>query len=112
MQRPTHILVTREEIARAGSVKIALDEALSSAALEMTPRAMTAYEAVGSLPTEADGAEIAVHVEVTNEEEVREAIGAGAESVVIVGVSEEETERLREIVRGLRRDLRLEEEEG
>lgn len=107
MPQHRNILVTRGEIARAGSLRAAVEEALSLAASGMTPRAMTAYEATGMAPTEADGTGIVVQVEVGNEEELREAIAAGAEAVVIVGVSKEEAERLGEIARGLG-DLKLE----
>ena len=102
MQQPKHILVTRKEIARSGGVRGAMEEALSLAALEMTPQAMTAYEAAGSGPTEADGAGIVVQVEVTNEQELREALGAGAEAVVVSGANTEQARQLREIARALR----------
>jgi len=102
------IVVTRSQIAAAGGVKAALEEALSLAALQMTPRAMTAYEAVGSAPTEEDGAGVMVQIEVQNEEELREAIGSGAETVLLVGVDGAEARRLEEIARGLREDLRIE----
>jgi len=102
-------LVGRAEIALAGGIKAALDEALSLAALQMTSRALTAYEAVGSMPAEADGTAMMVQVVVGNEEELREAIGAGAEAVLIEGVSAEEGRRLGEIARGLRGDCVVEE---
>ena len=102
------VLVTRGEIARAGGVQAAFEEALSLAGLGMTPRAMTAYEAVGMEETEADGAGIFVQVEVGSEAELREAIAAGAEAVLIVGVGVEEGERLRKIARGLRGDCLIE----
>jgi len=104
------ILVGRAEIALAGGIKAALDEALSLAALRMTPRAITAYEAVGSVPSEEDGAAVIVQIVVGNEAELREAIGAGAEAVLIEGVSAEEGRRLGEIARGLRGDCVVEEE--
>jgi hypothetical protein len=107
--KPGKILVGRAEIALAGGIKAALDEALSLAALQMTPRALTAYEAVGSMPAEADGTAMMVQVVVGNEEELREAIGAGAEAVLIEGVSAEEGRRLGEIARGLRGDCVVEE---
>ena len=100
-------MVTREQSATAGGVKAALEEALSLAALQMTPRAMTAYEAVGSTPTEEDGAGVIVEIEVRNEEELREAIEAGAEGVLLVG-SAEEARRLTEIARSLRADCAVE----
>src|SRR5215468_2222828 len=102
------IVVTRAQIAAAGGVKAALEEALSLAALQMTPRAMTVYEAVGSAPTEEDGAGVMVQIEVQNEEELREAIGSGAEAVLLVGVDGAEARRLEEIAGGLRGDLRIE----
>jgi hypothetical protein len=102
------ILVGKEEIALAGGIKAALDEAHSFASMKMTPRAITAYEAVGSLPTEVDGAEMVVQISVGDEEELREAIGAGAEAVLLVGVSADEAQRLAKIARGLRADCVVE----
>ena len=78
--------------------------------MRMTPRAITAYEAVGSAPTEDDGVGLVVQIVVGNEEELREAIGAGAQAVLLVGVSTEEARRLGEIARGLRGDCLVEEE--
>ena len=106
--KPGKILVGRAEIALAGGIKAALDEAHSSASMRMTPRAITAYEAVGSAPSEEDGAALMVQISVGNEEELREAIGAGAEAVLLDGVSAEEARRLAEIARGLRADCVVE----
>jgi hypothetical protein len=108
MEKVGRILVGKEEIALAGGIKAALDEAHSFASLRMTPRAITAYEAVGSVPTEEDGAGLMVQIEVRSEGELREAIGAGAEAVLLVGVSAEEARRLAEIARGLRADCVVE----
>ena len=102
------ILVGNKEIALAGGITAALGEALSLAALRMTPRAITAYEAVGSAPAEADGTAMMVQVVVGNEEELREAIGAGAEAVLIQGVSAEEGRRLSELAQALRGDCVVE----
>jgi len=102
------ILIGKREIALAGGIKAALDEALSLSALRMTPRAITAYEAVGRAPTAEDGTEMVVQISVGNEEELREAIGAGAEAVLLVGVSSEEARRLVGIARGLRGDCVVE----
>jgi hypothetical protein len=108
MEKIGRILVGKEEIALAGGIKAALDEAHSAASMRMTPRAITAYEAVGSAPTEADGVGMMVQISVGNEEELREAIGAGAEGVLLQGVSAEEGRRLVEIARGLRGDCLVE----
>lgn len=106
------ILVTREQIAAAGGIKTALDEAHSLASLHMTPRALTAYEAVGSAPTEADGAGVLVQIEVQNEQELREALGAGAQALLLIGASPLEAHRLAEIARGLRADCLVEVSSG
>jgi hypothetical protein len=102
-RRDKKIVVGRKEIALAGGIKAALDEAHSAASMRMTPRAITAYEAVGSAPSEEDGAGLIVQISVGNEEELREAIGAGAEAVLLGGMSAEEA-------RGLRGDCVVEEE--
>ena len=110
-RRDKKIVVGRKEIERAGGITAALDEAHSAAAMRMTSRAITAYEAVGSAPAEEDGAGLMVQIVVRGEEELREAIGAGAEAVLLEGVSAEEARRLGEIARGLRGDCVVEEEE-
>ena len=109
-RRDKKIVVGRKEIERAGGITAALDEAHSFASMKMTPRAMTAYEAVGSMPAEEDGAAVVVQIVVRDEEELREAIGAGAEAVLLVGVSADEARRLGKIARGLRGDCVVEEE--
>ena len=107
-QRDKKIVVGRKEIERAGGIQAALDEAHSFVSMSMMPREITAYEAVGSGPSEDDGAVGLVQIVVGNESELREAIGAGAEAVWIEGVSAEEMRRLREIGRGLRADCVVE----
>ena len=91
---------------RAGGIKAALGEAHSAASMAMTPRAITAYEAVGSAPTEEDGAALMVQIVVRDEKELREAIGA--EAVLVEGVIGEEARRLSELARALRRDCLVE----
>src|SRR5215475_6623358 len=98
------ILITRKQIAAAGGIKAALDEAHSLASLQMTPRAMTIYEAVGSLPTDTDGAGILVQIEIQNEQELREALEAGAQAVLLNGPNPREAQRLAEIAREFRAD--------
>jgi hypothetical protein len=102
------VLVTRAQIAAAGGVKAVLDEALSLAALQMTPRAITAYEAVGMVPADADGMAFTVIVEVENEAELREAVEAGAEAVRLLIVDATEARRLEGVGRELRGDLKVE----
>jgi hypothetical protein len=109
-RRAGKLLVTKEQIALAGGIKAALDEAHSAVSISMTPRAITAYEAVGSAPAEEDGAGVVVQISVGNEAELREAIEAGAEAVLLEGVSAEEGRRLGEIAQGLRADCMVEKE--
>lgn len=106
--RARKIVVRRQEIVLAGGIKAALDEAHSFVSLRMTPRAITAYEAMGSAPTEEDAADVVVLILIANEVELREAIGAGAEAVLLEGVSVEEARRLANIGRELRGDLKVE----
>src|ERR1700756_4823477 len=108
--RDKKIVVGRKEIALAGGIKAALDEAHSGASMRMTPRAITAYEAVGSAPSEEDGVGLIVQISVGNEEELREAIGAGAEAVLLDGVRAEEARGVGGIARGLGGDCVVEEE--
>ncbi len=102
------ILVRREQIAAAGGIKAALDEAHSHASLQMTPHAMTAYEALGSAPTEAGVAGMLVQIEVRNEQELREALDAGVQGVLLVEMNGAETRRLAEIAWALRADCIVE----
>jgi len=104
--------VTREDVARSGGVRAAVEEALSLAALGMTPRAITAYEATGMAPTEEDGAGAFIKVEVETEEELREAVAAGAEAVALVKMNKEEARRLCELARRLRGDVKVEKKES
>jgi nicotinate-nucleotide pyrophosphorylase len=104
------ILLGQKEIALAGGITAALDQAHSAASMRMTPRAITAYEAVGSAPAEEQGARLMVQIVVRDEAELREAIGAGAEAVLLAGMSADEARRLGEIALGLRRDCVVEEE--
>lgn len=105
---PGKILVKREQIAAAGGIKAALDEAHSQASLQMTPRAITSYEAVGSTPTEADGSDVLVQIEVQNEQELREALDAGAQAVLLVEMNPAQAHRLTGLAKGLRADCLVE----
>jgi nicotinate-nucleotide pyrophosphorylase (carboxylating) len=68
----------------------------------MKPRAMTAYEAVGSVPSVAEASSLSIQIEVRNEKELREALEAGAESVLLDNMTPEEARRCVEIVRSVR----------
>jgi nicotinate-nucleotide pyrophosphorylase (carboxylating) len=96
------ILLKENHIALAGGVKAALDQAHSYASSQMNPRAMTAYDAVGSAPAAEESSSLSIQIEVRNEKELREALAAGAESVLLDNMTPEEARRCVQIVRGIR----------
>jgi nicotinate-nucleotide pyrophosphorylase (carboxylating) len=102
------ILLKENHIALAGGVKAAMDQAHAFASARMRPRAMTAYDAVGVTPSTADSASLPIQIEVRNESELREALVAGAESVLLDNMTPEEAGRCVEIVRGVRADCIVE----
>src|SRR5439155_15995975 len=75
------ILLKENHIALAGGVKQALDQAHSYAALHAKPSALTAYEE--AVPARATDTVLPIQIEVRDEHELREAISAGAESVLL-----------------------------
>jgi nicotinate-nucleotide pyrophosphorylase (carboxylating) len=93
------ILLTTNHIALTGGVKAALDQAHTYASSQMTPRSMTAYEAVGTSPFEVDGTSLSIQIEVRNEAELREALSAGAESLLLVNTPPDHARHLIQIVR-------------
>jgi nicotinate-nucleotide pyrophosphorylase (carboxylating) len=96
------ILLKENHIALAGGVKAALDQAHVYVSSKMKPRAMTAYESVGTRISEAEADSLSIQIEVRNERELREALAAGAESVLLDNMTVEEARRGVEIVRGIR----------
>jgi nicotinate-nucleotide pyrophosphorylase (carboxylating) len=93
------ILITTNHIAIAGGVKAALDQAHTYASSQMTPRSMTAYEAVGMSPSGVDGTSLSIQIEVRNEAELREALSAGAQSLLLVNTPPDHARDLIQIVR-------------
>jgi len=90
------ILIKENHIALAGGVTESLRRAREHAGkVAREPREMTAYESFA--PPEAS--EIPIQIEVRNEVELREALAAGAESVLLDNVTVEEAARLTAIVR-------------
>ncbi len=102
------ILLKENHIALAGGVKAALDQAHAFASAQMRPRAVTAYEAVGTEPSPADVASLPIQIEVRNEAELREALEAGAASVLLDNLTPDEARRCIQIVRGVRADCIVE----
>jgi nicotinate-nucleotide pyrophosphorylase (carboxylating) len=102
------ILLKENHIALAGGVKEALDKAHAYASSVATPRAISAYEAVGNGRDESRGTSLSVQIEVRNERELREALGAGAEAVLLDNMTPAEAAACVRIVRELRPDCVVE----
>jgi nicotinate-nucleotide pyrophosphorylase (carboxylating) len=96
------ILLKENHIALVGGVKAALDQAHSYVSSQMNPRSMTAYEAVRTAPSAAEGSSLPVQIEVRNQSELREALSAGAEALLLDNMSPEQARQCVEIVRGTR----------
>lgn len=109
------ILLKENHIALAGGVKPALDMAHCFASARVHSNTMTAYEAAGGDNAAATTAahaparpELTVQIEVRDERELREALGAGAGSVLLDNMSPDEARACVEIVRVLRKDCVVE----
>jgi len=96
------ILLKENHIALAGGVKAALDQAHSYVSSQMKPRTLTAYEAVGSASTPAEADSLSIQIEVRDETELREALAAGAESVLLDNMTPDQARHCVAIVRSVR----------
>lgn len=85
------ILLKENHIALAGGVKAALDQANAYAAMHAKPSALSAYEE--AVPTRASDTVLPIQIEVRNEQELREALSAGAESVLLDNMTPVEAAR-------------------
>ena len=98
------ILLKENHIALAGGVKEALDKAHAYTSTKAPPpRTASAYDAAGLDPEVVGPGPLPVQIEVRNEQELREALGAGAESVLLDNMTVEAAKRCVEIARSLRR---------
>jgi len=102
------ILLKRNHIAFAGGVKAALDQAHSYASSRMSPLATTAYEAVGLSPSQNEASSLPIQIEVRNEDELREALGAGAEAVLLDYLTPDQARACVQIVRHIQPDCVVE----
>lgn len=96
------ILLKENHIALAGGVRAALDQAHAYASLRMNPQAMTAYEAVGADASTHGAGGLTIQIEVRNEAELREALSAGAECLLLDNMSPEAARACVSIVRSIR----------
>jgi nicotinate-nucleotide pyrophosphorylase (carboxylating) len=103
------ILLKENHIALAGGIKEALDKAHGYASMRApAPRTASAYDAAGLDPEVVGPGPLPVQIEVRNEAELREAISAGAEAILLDNMTPEEARHCVKIARGLRRDCVIE----
>ncbi len=103
------ILIKENHIAIAGGVKAALDRAHAHTSLKMpAPRTASAYDAAGLDPEVVGPGPLPVQIEVRDETELREALEAGAEAVLLDNMTPEEAKHCVELARSLRRDSVIE----
>jgi nicotinate-nucleotide pyrophosphorylase (carboxylating) len=103
------ILIKENHIVIAGGVKAALDRAHAYTSLKMAaPRTASAYDAAGLDPEVVGPGPLSVQIEVRNDTELREALEAGAESVLLDNMTPEAAKRCVALARSLRRDCVIE----
>ena len=103
------ILLKENHIALAGGIKEALDKAHTYVSPKMPPpRAASAYDAAGLDPEVAGPGPLSVQVEVRNERELVEALGAGAEAVLLDNMTPERAAECVKTARGIRADCVIE----
>jgi nicotinate-nucleotide pyrophosphorylase (carboxylating) len=100
------ILLKENHIALAGRVKQALDQAHSYAAMHSKPDALTAYEE--AVPSRAVDTVLPIQIEVRGDRELREALSAGAESVLLDNMTPAEAKHCVQLARDLRPDCLVE----
>jgi nicotinate-nucleotide pyrophosphorylase (carboxylating) len=103
------VLIKENHIAIARGVKAALDRAHAFTSLKMSAsQTVSAYDATGLDPKLAGAGPLSVQIEVRNERELREALGAGAEGVLLDNMTPEAARRSVQLARNLRRDCVIE----
>lgn len=103
------ILLKENHILLAGGIKAALDKAHTYTAPKApAPRMASAYDAAGLDPEVVGPGPLPVQIEVRDAGELIEAIGAGAEAVLLDNMTPERAAECVKIARGLRRDCVIE----
>jgi nicotinate-nucleotide pyrophosphorylase (carboxylating) len=102
------ILLKENHIALAGGVRAALDKAHAFASTQVVQREISAYEAAGSPASARQSTSLPVQIEVKDELELREALEAGAESVLLDNLTPEGARSCVELARNLRSDCVIE----
>jgi nicotinate-nucleotide pyrophosphorylase (carboxylating) len=103
------ILLKENHIALAGGIKAALDKAHTYASPKVpAPRAASAYDAAGLDPEVVGPGPLPVQIEVRDQKELREALGAGAEAVLLDNMTPERATECVRIARGIRAECMIE----
>ncbi len=102
------ILLKENHIALAGGVKAALDKAHVYSSTQIVTREMSAYEAAGGAPRGDASTSLPIQIEVRNEDELREALQAGANAVLLDNMTPEGAKRCVDLARRLRADCVVE----
>jgi nicotinate-nucleotide pyrophosphorylase (carboxylating) len=96
------ILLKENHVALAGGVKAALDMAHAFASARVGTRSLSAYEAVGGASGAEGNSLLTVQIEVRNQAELREALGAGASAMLLDNMTPEAARACVSIVRSVR----------
>jgi len=103
------ILLKENHIALAGGIKVALDKAHTYVAPKAPPpRTASAYDAAGLDPEVVGPAPLTVQIEVRDERELIEALGAGVEAVLLDNMTPGRAAECVKIARGMRPDCVIE----
>jgi len=103
------ILLKENHIALAGGIKAALDKANTYASPKVpAQRAASAYDAAGLDPEVVGPGPLSVQVEVRDQKELLEALGAGAEAVLLDNMTPERAAECVKIARGIRPECVIE----
>jgi nicotinate-nucleotide pyrophosphorylase (carboxylating) len=102
------ILLKENHIALAGGVTAALGQAHAYASSQMIPQETTAYEAIAGPHPDSSIRALPIQIEVRDELELREALEAGAESVLLDNMTPEAAGRCVRLSRSLRRNCVVE----
>jgi nicotinate-nucleotide pyrophosphorylase (carboxylating) len=103
------ILLKENHIALAGGIKAALDKAHTYASPKVpAPRAASAYDAAGLDPEVVGPGPLPVQIEVRDQKELLEALGAGAEAVLLDNMTPERAAECVKIARGIRAECVIE----
>jgi len=103
------ILLKENHIALAGGIKAALDKAHTYVSPKAPPpRAASAYDAAGLDPEVVGPGPLPVQIEVRDPKELREALGAGAEAVLLDNMAPERAAECVVIARAIRAECVIE----